>query len=258
VELLTNTPGGNVHHAFSSFGTTDFLIKQSILPVVAWLQGDNAIRCIGTASVISCSGYLLTASHVLLDPVDSKYGKVVRKGNTLLFGDGLQMGVFIPINPAYGAPGFRFLPFEQCWFWGEWKESPLLHESDRFHYLTDIAICKIPGLPNDVAHQPLSLSLNAFKPGEKAYAFGYALMEDIPVEILRGELSVSNFIQDIYVSVGEVMSVFPENHLKREVPTPGPCFDFNAKSAKTPQSLRAAARHDGSKQSPRRCDEPTT
>jgi len=31
------------------------------------------------------------------------------------------------------------------------------------------------------------------------------------------------------VSVGEVMSVFPENHLKRDVPTPGPCFDFDAK-----------------------------
>jgi hypothetical protein len=227
--LLTNNPGGSAHQAFSSFGTTDFLLKQSILPVVAWPQGEKAIRCIGTASVISCSGYLLTASHVLLDPVDSKYGGVIRKGNALLFGDNLQMGVFIPVNPAYGAKGFRFLQFEQCWLWGEWKESPLIHEADRFDYLTDIAICKVRKLPNAVAHQPLSLSLNAFQCGEVAYAIGYALMEDIPVEVRDDQLLVPDFVQDIYVSVGEVRGIFPENHLKKDVPTPGPCFDFEAK-----------------------------
>jgi len=229
LELLTNTPGGDVHNVFSSFGPTDFLVKQSILPVVALVQGENAIRCIGTASVISCSGYLMTASHVLLNPAESKYGKVARKGNTLLFGDGLQMGVFIPISPAYGTRGFRFFRFEQCWFWGDWEESPLIHEGDRFHYLTDIAICKISELPNRVAHQPLSLSLNPFQAGEKAYAFGYALMDDIPIETREGQLFISNFVQDIYVSVGEVINVFPENHVTRDVPAPGPCFDFSAR-----------------------------
>jgi hypothetical protein len=229
IELLTNSPGGNVHDFFSSFGPTDFLMKQSILPVVAWVDGENFIRCIGTASVISCSGYLMTATHVLLDPVDRKYGNVVRKGNTLLFPNGLNMGVFIPFNPAYGAHGFRFFAFQQSWCWGQWKESPLLHEDDRFQYLTDVAICKIAEMPDGVAHQPLHLSLNSFSVGEKAYALGYALMDDIAIGNRNGQLSIGNFVQDIYVSVGEVMNIFPDNHVRQDVPTPGPCFDFKAK-----------------------------
>lgn len=229
MELMTNSPLGNIHNVFSSFGSTDFLMKQSILPVVAWVEGERSIRCIGTASVISCSGYLMTACHVLLDPVDRDYGKVIRQGNTLFFGEGLNIGVFIPFNPAYGARGFRFLGFEQCWYWGAWKESPLFHERDQFQYLTDIAICKIAEMPNSVAHQPLNLSLNSFRTGEVAYALGYALMDDIPIEIRGEQLSIGNFAQDLYVSVGKVMTVFSENHMKKDVPTPGPCFDFAAK-----------------------------
>src|ERR1700737_2728112 len=34
---------------------------------------------------------------------------------------------------------------------------------------------------------------------------------------------------DLYVSVGEVMQMFPQNHFQKDVPTPGPCFDFKAK-----------------------------
>ena len=34
---------------------------------------------------------------------------------------------------------------------------------------------------------------------------------------------------DLYVSVGEVMQVFSQNHFQKDVPTPGPCFDFKAK-----------------------------
>ena len=124
--------------------------------------------------------------------------------------------------------GFRFFPFERCWYWGDWKESPLFHESDQFQYLTDIAICKIAEMPGGAAHQPLNLSLNAFKVEETAYAIGYALMDDIPIEGRGHDLLIRKFTQDIYVSVGDVMTVFPENHLRKDVPAPGPCFDFNA------------------------------
>lgn len=229
MELLTNHPRGTIQDVLSSFGPTDFLMKQSILPVVAWMEGDSVIRCVGTATVISCSGLLMTACHVLLDPVDSKYGRVERQGNTLLLGSGLNMGAFIPHSPASRVRGFRFFPFERCWYWGEWKESPLIHESDQFQYLTDIAICKIAEMPRGTAHQPLNLSLNAFKPGETAYAIGYALMDNIPIEEQGDNLLIRESTQDIYVSVGDVMTVFPENHLRKDVPAPGPCFDFSAK-----------------------------
>src|SRR6266705_2515286 len=110
---MTSHPAGNsIGDLLSSFGPTAFLMKQSILPVVAWVEGESVIRCIGTAFLISCTGYLITACHVLLDPQDRRYAKVVRSDNADRFLDGILMGVLIPINPASGYSGFRFFPFE--------------------------------------------------------------------------------------------------------------------------------------------------
>jgi hypothetical protein len=227
---LFNVGSGNIHEMLASFGPTDFVMKQSILPVVAWVEDEDVLRCIGTAFVISCTGYVITACHVLIDPIERNYGKVVREGNILKFMGDLHMGVLIPISPAYDVRGYRFFPFQRCWYWGEWKRSPLLHKAEEFTYLTDIAVCKIGEMPNGVAHQPLSLSLNKFQIGEKAYVFGYAEMDDLPVEgIENGIPVIKYFTHDLYVSIGEVAAVFPENHEKREVSTPGPCFEFRAK-----------------------------
>ena len=229
MELLTTSPPKNIHAAFSSFGTADFLMKQSIVPVVAFVPDEKVVKCIGTAFVISCTGFLVTACHVLLDPVERGYGKAIRSGKTIIFSDGFQMGVMIPVSPAYGIKGFRFFPFEYSWYWGEWKNTPLFHEDEKFDTLIDIAICKIPEMPDGVAHQPLNLSLNRFKKGEKAYSVGYANMKDIPINIEDGRLSLDAFEDEIFLSFGEVLDTFPENHTKKEVPTPGPCFDFNAR-----------------------------
>jgi hypothetical protein len=84
-------------------------------------------------------------------------------------------------------------------------------------------------MPGGAGHQPLNLSLNRFAKGEKAFAFGYAEMEDIPIEVQSGRLTVPDSDLDLYVSVGEVMDLFPDNHHRKDVPTPGPCFDFRAK-----------------------------
>jgi hypothetical protein len=230
MELMTSNPGASsIQELLSSFGPTDFLMKQSIVPVIAWVEGETVLRCIGTAFVISCTGYLITACHVLLDPQDRQYAKVVKGDSSVRFLDGVHMGVLIPISPASGHTGDLFFPFEQCWYWGEWKDSPLLHERETFDVLTDIAICKIPLMPGGAGHQPLNLSLNRFRTQERAFAFGYAEMDDIPFEVESGRLTVPEFAQDLYVSVGEVMDIFPDNHQRRDVPTPGPCFDFRAK-----------------------------
>ena len=228
VVLMTSMPSPNIYEALASFGTTDFLMKQSILPVVAWKDGDDFIHCIGTASVISCSGYVMTAAHILMDPFESGYG-AVRQGEQMKFAETLNFGVFFPISPATGTRGFRFLPFEKFWIWGGWKESPLIHEQDRFEYLTDVAVCKIPEMSNGSAYQPLNLSVNSFVPGEAAYSLGYAEMKDIPLEYSKGNMVVERFKMDLYVSIGEVMQIFPQNHLQKDVSTPGPCFDFNAR-----------------------------
>jgi len=227
MELMTTTPSRNFHEMSASFGTTDFLMKQSVVPVVAWNNGDPAIRCIGTDSIISCSGYVLTAAHVIMDPYESGYGASL-VGGQLKWHDGFNFGVLIPINPAFGQ-GERFFPFVGVTAWGKWIESPLITEKDRFEYLTDVAICKIPGIPDGAAHQPLNMSLNPFVPGEAAYALGYAEMEDVPLVYGGPIVTLTKTPEEMYVSVGQVLRTFPQNHLEKNASTPGPCFDFEAR-----------------------------
>jgi len=232
IQLMTNSPNRSLEDVMSLIGPSDFLMQQSIVPVVAWLNGEHAVKCIGTASVISCTGYLLTAAHVLMDPLESGYG-AIRQGNQVKHHDSLNFGVLIP----FWAPGigmtmqkaFRFFPFEKMWNWGKWKQSPLIHEDDRLEHLTDVAVCKIAEMPNGHAHQPLNMSLNPFVPGEDAYALGYAEMPDIKLNPTNGGIADNNFRLNVYVSVGSIIRTFPQNHIERKVPTPGPCFDFNAR-----------------------------
>ncbi|MCA1298682.1 trypsin-like peptidase domain-containing protein [Stappia indica] len=230
-ELMTNRPNRQIADALSLFGTTDYLMQQSIVPVVAWNEGESAIRCIGTASIISCTGYLITAAHVLLDPIEAGYGATHIGGHQ--YRKDLNFGVLIPyMAPAggiYFAKAFRFFPFQKMWVWGDWKQSPLLHEDDRWEYLTDVAVCKIREMPNGHAHQPLNMSLNPFVPGEAAYSLGYAELPNIEINPNTSVISDRSFSLNIYVTAGKVLQTFPQNHIAREVSTPGPCFDFNAR-----------------------------
>ncbi len=229
MELMTYSPPRNIGDLFASFGPTDFLMKQSIVPIVGWGDGAPFIRSIGTGFVVSCSGYVITASHVLLDPQESGYGRIAARNGNIETLKGLAMGVLMPVNPASGFKGFKFLPFEQAWYWGKWEQSPLIHEPERLNSLTDVAVCKLPECSDGSAYQPVNLSLHPFSKGEKAYAIGYAAMKDIPVEYIDGRPKMAEFEWDLYVSIGEVMDVFPENHLSKEVPAPGPSFDIRAR-----------------------------
>ncbi len=230
LDLLTNNPSGlSINELMRTFGTTDFLVKQSIVPIVAWIHDESIMKTIGTGFFVSCSGYLLTACHVVLDPEESGYGKVLREGNSLKITGAVQMGVLVRINPATGYSGLAFLPFQGSWYWGDWKSSPLLHESDRFDMLTDIAVCKVNTWPSGEGHQPLNLSLKPFTRNERSVVVGYAEMPDTPINASEEAISLSEPRDELFVSVGNVMDVFPDNHLSKEVPTPGPCFDFDAK-----------------------------
>lgn len=232
IELMTNSPNGRFTDVFSLFGTTDYLMQQSIVPVVAWVKGETYVRSIGTASIISCTGYLITAAHVLLDPLEAGYG-ATRIHGQLQYREDLNFGVMVPyMAPAGGISfkkAFRFFPFVKLWLWGRWKESPLIHEDDRWEYSTDVAICKIPEMPSGQAHQPLNMSLNPFCRGEEAYSLGYAEMPDIQINPETGRIEDIGFRLELYVTAGNIIETFPQNHIAREVSTPGPCFDFNAR-----------------------------
>jgi hypothetical protein len=226
VELMTLSPSGmSTAEVFRSFGTTDFLMKQSIVPIAARVHNEPVVRIIGTGFFISCTGFLMTACHVVLDPEESGYGRFKREGNRLWVLDGLEMGILLRISPATGLDAVAFLPFESSWYWGDWKSSPLFHERDRFDMLTDIAICKVQAVwPHGEGHQPLTLSLKPFKKNEQAVVIGYAEMPDMLISVNGDGIK-----DELFVSMGPVKDVFLDNHLSREVPTPGPCFDFGAK-----------------------------
>ncbi len=240
MNLLTQSPGPlKGLDLFSSFGDTDFLLKQSIVPIVAYNADDREIRCIGTGFFISASGYLMTAAHVLRDPVDEKYTDVKQVGdNTFRLGEGLRLGALIPPNPAMQSAPFVNLPpairrakffvhpVEWAFHWGRDVPSPLLHEDPRFKYDMDVAILKIKENQMGGAFQPLNIGAHRLSLGDKAVAIGYAEMKNIPRNSSGG---VDDFEQDLFVSVGKVTNIYLNNHIENQVATPGPCFDFDAR-----------------------------
>ncbi|MEQ7532131.1 serine protease [Xanthomonas campestris] len=228
-EFPTNHGGLSFQRLIESAGSTNNFLKQSIVPVVALVAGASFLRVIGTAFVISASGLVMTAAHVLLDPEDSGYGDVTNENGAVRFGDNIQMGVLFPMPPvSRGSSVVRFAPFQSCRFWGGWKESPLFHERDRVDFDTDVAICRL--LPHSTeAYQPLNLSLRPVEVSEQVFAIGYAKMDDIPVRYVDGAVVLGQFNQDLYVSVGSTTAVHLDNTQTRSVSTPGPCFEFDAR-----------------------------
>ena len=57
-------------------GTIKFVLGQSIVPVVTHVQGEPVLRCLGTGFFVSCSGLLITAAHVITDPIERQYGGI--------------------------------------------------------------------------------------------------------------------------------------------------------------------------------------
>lgn len=228
-------PGLGGGRILLSLGTTEYLARQSIVPVVAWNEGDKEMRCIGTGFFISASGLLLTAGHVLRDPVDEGYGKLVDvDANQKLFNKELRFGILLPPNPALRNAPFdipdhlRFAkwfvcPFEWMRHWGKEVESPLLHQKPQFKFDIDIAVCKVSQHPVIGAFQPLNIGLHTLRTGDRAVAIGYAEMENLRIDAREPQLP------ELIVSVGAVTNVFPNNATEKQNPTPGPNFEFAAK-----------------------------
>lgn len=230
MEMMSKNPRGRtMEELVQTMGSTNLILKQSIVPVVALVAGSPVLKVIGTAFVVSASGLVMTAGHVLMDPEDSGYGNVTNDHGAIRFGRDLQMGVLLPLHPAvHGQGAIQFAPFELCTYWGGWKVSPLFHERDRIELDTDVAVCRLPPHPFG-AYQPLNLSLRPVGASEKVFAIGYAEMEDIPVRYDDGRVVLSHFKQDLYVSVGTTTMVHHDNTVTRSATTPGPCFEFDAK-----------------------------
>jgi len=234
MKLMTQSPGPIMSNIFASFGTTEFLVRQSIVPVVAWNDGDEEMRCIGTGFFISASGLLLTAAHVIRDPVDENYTSLAQVGkNSQRLGENLRYGVLLPANPAMkGAPFLKpspiqdakwfMCPFEWTQHWGKEVESPLLHKKPEFKLEHDIAVCKVTEYPLIGPYQPLNIGLHNLKLDDRAVAIGYPEMRNI-------RFGGDDYQPELVVSVGSVTAIYPDNVMEKQNSTDGPNFEFNAK-----------------------------
>ena len=234
LRFLTDRPGAVMNNFFDTFGNTEFLVRQSIVPMVAWAEGDEEIRCIGTGFFISASGILITAAHVLRDPVDENYSSFIQVGErTHKFGEDLHFGALLPTNPAMKNAPFEMHPImrEANWFmcelewasyWGSDVVSPLLHQKPEFKPLHDIAVCKVREHPLVGPYQPLNIGLYNLKLGDRAVAIGYPEMRNI-------RLDGDDYQPELVVSVGSVTNIYPDNVTEKQNSTPGPNFEFDAK-----------------------------
>jgi hypothetical protein len=232
--IMTDRPGPIFKDLFATFGSAEFLLRQSVVPVVAWNDGDAVMRCIGTGFFISASGLMLTAGHVMRDPVDEKYASLTLiEERAYQIGAGLHLGILLPVNPAMRNAPFDIpdelraartliCPIEWAQHWGHTVDTPLFDRDPDFKLDLDIAVCKVKENPLGGAYQPLNIGPHSLIVGDRAVAIGYARMENIP---LRSDQPVD---PELMISVGRVTRIYPDNITEKLTPTPGPCFDFDA------------------------------
>jgi hypothetical protein len=98
---------------------------------------------IGTAFFISCSGLLITAAHVITDPIDRRYGNAREGDDHVIETQGLAFGVLVPSNPLFQVPGFGFYPFEWSMLMAQPRDVPFSFRGVDVKITYDIAICKV-------------------------------------------------------------------------------------------------------------------
>ncbi len=215
-------------------GTLHSILGQSIVPIVAQVPGEPVLRCLGTGFFISCSGLLITAAHVISDPIERAYDGVteIAEGNWHL--GGVKLGVMLPLNPFSGARGFIFRDILWGSFLGQKAASPMPIRGLDLKLTSDTAICQVAAIAEGIPHQPLTIVQPGIRGvglgvGKMATAIGYVGMQDISLTAEGGNVVSGDFKFNLHVSRGSILEQFPENAVKKEVPTPGPCFSASIK-----------------------------
>jgi len=214
--------------------TVHFALGQSIVPMVALVPEERVLRCLGTGFFISCTGLLVTAAHVITDPIEREYGGVRElEDRTWYFGD-LKLGVMIPLNPVTQGHGYIFRDIEWASFIGERSEHPLPIAGIRLNLTSDTAICKVSPIAEGVPYQPLSIVQSGvagtgMAVGRTATAIGYVGMRDVELAQESENVISGEFSFELHVSTGAIVERFPDNLTTRVVPTPGACFSASIK-----------------------------
>lgn len=185
-------------------------LGQSIVPVVAIVPGEDRMRCLGTGFFISAEGLLITAAHVVTDPIERRYGAVreIDEG-TWLFGN-MKLGVMIATNPVFGPKGWSFRPIEWAELLAERTDHPLPIRGVNLKLTSDTAICKVVTPPDAWLYQPLTTIQPGIRGlglavGKTATAIGYAGMQDVALEQRPNGGTSGDFKFKLHVSRGEIL-----------------------------------------------------
>jgi Trypsin-like peptidase domain len=209
--------------------TTTSVLGQSIVPVVTQVSGELLLRCLGTGFFISCSGLLITAAHVITDPITRQYGRVRELDDqTWHLGD-LRLGVMIPLNPILQGQGYIYRAIEWAAFLARRTENPLPIAGVDLKLNSDTAICKVSPIADGVPHQPLAIVQSGLVGtgmgvGKRAAAIGYGEMKDIALKQESDRVVSGDFSFRLHASSGVLLERFPDNLTEKHVPAPGPCF----------------------------------
>jgi trypsin-like peptidase len=214
-------------------GTTRSVMGESIVPIVAHVNGEDTLRCIGTGFFVSCSGLLITAAHVVTDPIDRKYGKITELSSNSISSRDLSFGVLVPTNPLFQRRGYIFYAFEWTMFLAQPSENPLPIPGINLRINSDIAICKVLSRQGDYPHQPLTIIQPGVtgigtQVGATVFALGYPGMADMELKLMQPGEILGECGFNLHMSSGKVLERYPDNFTKKHVPTPGPCFSFAA------------------------------
>jgi len=210
-------------------GTISSLLGQSIVPIVAHVPCEHVLRCLGTGFFISCSGLLVTAAHVITDPIERQYGSVKELDNRTWSPGNLTLGIMLPLNPIFQGSGYLFREIEWATFLAERAEHPLPIAGVNLKLTSDTAICKVSPLAEGVPHQPLAIVQpglvgTGMAAGKTATAIGYGGMREVELQQESDRVISGDFCFDLHASTGLILERFPDNGAKRHVPAPGACF----------------------------------
>jgi hypothetical protein len=218
-----------------NFGPVTEVVGQSIVPIIAQTDGENFIRCLGTGFFISCSGILVTAAHVVSDPIEREYASPLQFAGQKIRLRNIRLGIMMPTNSAFNPKGFLFREIEWCSILAEQRENPLPFKGMDLRLSADIAICKVE--QNDITghYQPLSVVQAGMKGtglriGKMAHAIGYGDMRDVELQATeKPNIAAGDFSFNLFASHGQILERFPDNVTTREASAPGPCFSAELK-----------------------------
>lgn len=214
-------------------GTIYSTLGRSIVPIVARVDGDNELHCLGTGFFISCSGLLLTAAHIFNEPISRNHKLGIVSDELISFGN-ITFGVMVRLNPIFEHDGFIFKEIEWAGLFSDVSESPFPMQDPEIKLNADTAICKVKPLPSEIPFQPLAILPKGIagigmNVGKRVTSIGYGSLSNLGMTDHEESIEITADNFSFHCSTGEVLERFPDNGVSRTVSAPGPCFSASLK-----------------------------